>query len=667
MPHGDVMTCPKCGALVVPQLERCRQCDTYLQGTAVEGALMSLLPGPLREAPGTAAAVLFIALYYGLAVALAGPRSIPGFTGYTLRAMGALGGPELVRGEHWRFVTYMFGHHDLVHLAFNLSALFVAGPIVEQIFERRKMLLAYVMAGVAGGLVSLAWYSLRGDGHRFFVSAGASGAVSGMIGAALIGARRLGPDGRDLADRMWKWTVSLMVWGLLPGINNAAHLGGFVVGAICARAFRPGIADARWKALALSVTSLATLAGIVICTGFMVRHARGFPVAFEKDGDSRRMLGMTWDEGTPFEDSAQTHWTEKCAEHAQALHPDDDDVRACELAFRLSPESYGNVENLALLLDRRGDRAEAARMRRVAAWMGTPIPTEVPREAAAPMPLPSEELIGAAMDESPDEAPPFAGPRGTWIALAYMGNGQGEFESCGCPKQPLGGLARRATLIEALRREADGVIVVSAGDDLSSPLLPREIVAPRARLIADAYLQIGLDAYAPGELDRDKGGGEKLLDMRDRIVERGGVRVGLLVADLTATPPPKLDERAKSLKSGGARIVVAVLHGPRDAASVAVEQAGAAIDIAVVAHTGLGAPKLDRAGIAWLVEAPLQGTHLGQLDLHFIDGKPGFSLVPDAGNWLENQSIPLGPEILDEPKVAALVARYKAEVGAKPQ
>ena len=50
-----------------------------------------------------------------------------------------------------------------------------------------------------------------------------------------------------------------------------------------------------------------------------------------------------------------------------------------------------------------------------------------------------------------------------------------------------------------------------------------------------------------------------------------------------------------------------------------------------------------------------------------IDGKPGFSLVPDAGNWLENQSIPLGPEILDEPKVAALVARYKAEVGAKPQ
>ena len=173
----SVVTCPKCGALITPQLERCRQCGKFLHGTRMEGWLLSSLPGPLRKSPGTALLVIAIVVsYLGVAV-IALPGSPLAFTGYTLRHVGATHGPSILLGEWWRIATSLFVHHDLLHVGFNLYALIIVGPVVEQLFDRKKMLLMYLLAGLGSMTVSHCWYVYLMGGPSILVTSPALRAV----------------------------------------------------------------------------------------------------------------------------------------------------------------------------------------------------------------------------------------------------------------------------------------------------------------------------------------------------------------------------------------------------------------------------------------------------------------------------------------------------------
>src|SRR5215813_2341378 len=208
-----VNSCPKCGAMIVPQLARCRQCKAYLHGTGVEAFLFEqLMPAQVQRSPGTATICLLICLYYGLMLALGGGDSIIGFSGFTLQQLGAVHGPSIMLGQGWRFVTSIFGHHDLLHLALNLWSLVAVGDLVERIFDKKKMMLIYLVAGVASMAISYVWY-VYAIGRPSFVSAGASGAVCGLIGAAWVGAKKMGPQGAEIARSMAKWSALMVVWG----------------------------------------------------------------------------------------------------------------------------------------------------------------------------------------------------------------------------------------------------------------------------------------------------------------------------------------------------------------------------------------------------------------------------------------------------------------------
>jgi len=145
---------------------------------------------------------------------------------------GANNGAATTDGEWWRLVTSMFLHFGLLHLVLNMWALFQAGHFVEKLLGRRLYALAYFGSGIISSLASILWH-----GDRMW-SAGASGAIFGVYGALLgymLHEKRGMP--RSVFQPMFKSTLAFAGYNLLyglvhPGIDNAAHIGGFLGGIV---------------------------------------------------------------------------------------------------------------------------------------------------------------------------------------------------------------------------------------------------------------------------------------------------------------------------------------------------------------------------------------------------------------------------------------------------
>jgi rhomboid protease GluP len=153
-------------------------------------------------------------------------------------AWGSNFGPYTTDGEWWRLFTSLFIHFGIAHLVLNMIALVMFGPLVERLYGSVNYLLIFVLAGLAGSLASLSW---RPDIN----SAGASGAIFGVLGALLAAQLRAGdtfpPDIlRPIRNTLLVFLgFSLYAGFKYKGIDNAAHLGGLVAG------FLIGLAAAR--------------------------------------------------------------------------------------------------------------------------------------------------------------------------------------------------------------------------------------------------------------------------------------------------------------------------------------------------------------------------------------------------------------------------------------
>ncbi len=143
---------------------------------------------------------------------------------------GANFGPATKDGEWWRLGTAMFLHFGALHLAMNMFALWDSGRLVERAFGPGRFAMIYFASGLTGNLLSLI---VQGDRA---ISGGASGAVFGVYGAflafLLTERRRLHPS--DFKLMFWGAAifsaVMLALGALIPGIDNAAHLGGLIAG-----------------------------------------------------------------------------------------------------------------------------------------------------------------------------------------------------------------------------------------------------------------------------------------------------------------------------------------------------------------------------------------------------------------------------------------------------
>ena len=284
----------------------------------------------------------------------------------------------------------------------------------------------------------------------------------------------------------------------------------------------------------------------------------------------------------------------------------------------------------------------------------------------------------------PRPPPPAAtpAPRGKQITLLYTSNDDGDYEQCGCPVHPLGGIARRATVIDRARAEADATLVLDAGD----VFIPRGInlvgnrvpdpgeIERRARLLAGAYGRIGTTALLPGERDLALGlpllrrlakkagipllasnvygrDGKRLFDA-DKIVDAAGVKIGVFgvamvpAPDDTAAsktagieardPVAAARDEVTSLRARGARIIVALVHVGDGETNRKLVKAVPGIDWAVLGHSGMTLEPPEKVGGAHMLEATTKGKNVGRLDLHVVDDKLTFT---DRGERGEVETI----------------------------
>jgi len=294
--------CRSCGSIVGGGQGQCAVCGTSVTSSPSGGKSRSI---PDRETLRFARAVLdrpykftIILLVANLFVFLLMWQS----SGMTSGALWGFPEPVLVaygaklnslineRHQWWRFVTPMFVHVNLPHLLVNMYSLWVVGPYVEKLYGSAKFVVFWVLTGVAGFVAS--YLSVRpglsaGPGRFIFKmsdvpSAGASGALFGLVGALFVFGikfRHELPEGfkRAFGTGMLPIIlINLFIGYLGRGfIDNAAHLGGLVSGAMLALVVdyrRPG--EKSGIAVTLRILQIAAIALVAVSFIKTAQHYR---------------------------------------------------------------------------------------------------------------------------------------------------------------------------------------------------------------------------------------------------------------------------------------------------------------------------------------------------------------------------------------------------------
>jgi rhomboid protease GluP len=272
----------------------CVQHEAYQRGENVDQARQPVMPAPWvrRATPSIGLtqiifainALVFLGMVFasGNPVAFANPMQ--DFSGLEIIHWGANVGAITMSGEWWRLLTCVFLHGSLLHIGFNMWCLWNLGELAESLYGRWTFAAIYLLCGIGSSLASAAWSPYR-------PSVGASGAIFGLAGA-LIAAFKLGEFSVPRAAlqgtlrSLGVFVFYNLVFGAaMPGIDNAAHIGGLVTGLILGAAIaklaplsdqsprRIGIGLALTAALALIAIGLARYHGLPLRLG----HSPFFP------------------------------------------------------------------------------------------------------------------------------------------------------------------------------------------------------------------------------------------------------------------------------------------------------------------------------------------------------------------------------------------------------
>ncbi len=233
--HPDretLVSCSECGRPI------CEQCMTFAPvgircpdhaGVKATRRVQATPPRAVRQArrsigglpaPATVALVALNVLVYLVTVYQGAGIDRPGGS---LLDDGALIGVAIDQNGDWyRLVSAMFLHAGLLHIAFNMLALYWLGTVVEQALGTWRFLLVYFVSGIAGSAGALV---LTGP---FAVTVGASGAIFGILGALLV--LEYVATGSFAGQAMALIVINLALTLTIPNISIGGHLGGLIGG-----------------------------------------------------------------------------------------------------------------------------------------------------------------------------------------------------------------------------------------------------------------------------------------------------------------------------------------------------------------------------------------------------------------------------------------------------
>lgn len=224
---------------------RCPECAS--QRTRVRYA------GSLAGQPTLTYALIAINTVIQLASFVGGAAAVSEGASWLI-AHGALSRAAVASGEYWRLLTAGFLHAGLLHLLFNMIALYILGSLLEPAIGKLRFGLIYLTSLLAGSFGALL---LSPNG----LTVGASGAIFGLMGAGVVIMRNRGISVMESGLGLWI-VLNLLLTLAIPGISIGGHIGGLVGGAIAGFVLfeLPDRVRLPAAAFATSVVCLATAA-----------------------------------------------------------------------------------------------------------------------------------------------------------------------------------------------------------------------------------------------------------------------------------------------------------------------------------------------------------------------------------------------------------------------
>jgi membrane associated rhomboid family serine protease len=248
--------CQRCGRPACPECQRPAavgvQCvDCVREAARATPAARSTLGGRVRG--GRPVVTLTI---IGLCVvSYLLQRAVPGWTSQWAFF------PVAGEVEPWRFLTAAFLHSTggVLHILFNMYALWLVGPYLEQALGRWRFVALYLLAAV-GGQVGVTLLASPVESAWFTGVVGASGAVFGLFGAVLVVLRRLGRDARQILVFL---AINGALGFFLPGIAWQAHLGGLLTGLAVGAAYAYAPRERRDAVAVVATVGMAVLLAVL--------------------------------------------------------------------------------------------------------------------------------------------------------------------------------------------------------------------------------------------------------------------------------------------------------------------------------------------------------------------------------------------------------------------
>jgi len=184
-------------------------------------------------------------------------------TSSTFETRFEMWGTGVAQGDWYRLITGAFLHLPTpVHIIFNMWALWVVGPQLEQVLGRIRYAALYLLAAVGGNVLLYLVSSNE-------AAVGASGAIFGLFGAFFVIGRRLGAQTGGIVSLI---VINLVFTFVFPGISWEGHVGGLVTGSALAVAF--AYAPRKNRALIQGGAVAAAIAVFLVAVILQTEHVR---------------------------------------------------------------------------------------------------------------------------------------------------------------------------------------------------------------------------------------------------------------------------------------------------------------------------------------------------------------------------------------------------------